>query len=291
MKLPKAKLDALRRRVSLLSEFQDEDIATILQYARRRDLRDGELIISEGTLATKVYVLISGAATVSRRVDGNEKEIATLHVGSTIGEMGIIDSSPRSARVVAKGSSSILEIELEGFHQVPSEAKSILFRNLCKVLVKRIRGANTRIKDLAGAMPEHVDIEAMVLEMGLVGAELDTLRASGIAASKGEFRAAIFSESDFSGADFSHCNLAGADFDGANLTGASLENVDLTSAMFQGADLTGADFRGADLSQAIFDEEQDSVLGVIGEGEDSVGEQSSSGIMRALIPTPKQEES
>ena len=290
MNLSSKKLDALRRRVSLLAGFRDEDISTILQHARRRDLRDQELIISEGTLSTKVFILISGAAKVSRRVDATEEEIAVLNVGATFGEMGIIDSAPRSARVVAKGPASIIEIEMEGFHKLPPEATSVLFRNLCKVLVRRIRGANTRIKDLAEAMPDHIDLEALILENGLVGADLTAVRASGVAAPKGEFRAAIFAEGDFSAADFSQANLTGADFEGANLTGANFEGVDLTSAIFAGADFTGADLRGADLSQAIFDEVDDSELGAIGELADGSIDESTSGMMRALIPKPDEDD-
>ena len=289
MNLPKQKIAALRKRVSLLAGFPDDHINTILQFARRRNLRDGELIISEGTLSTKVYIIISGAAKVSRRVESSEEEIATLNVGATLGEMGIIDSAPRSARVVAKGATSILEIEMEGFHNLPAEATSILFRNLCKVLVKRVRGANTRIKDLAGSAPEHIDLEALVLESGLVGAELASLRASGVAAVNSEFRAAILSESDFSAADFSNANLTGADFESANLTAANFEKADLSGTVFLGANLAGADFRGADLSQAIFDAEEEGELGAIGEGEDGSIDESSAGMMRALLPKPDEE--
>ena len=291
MNLSKQNIDALRKRVSLLAGFPDDDIATILQFARRRNLRDGELIISEGTLSTKVFIIISGSATVSRRIESTEEVIATLNVGATLGEMGIIDSSPRSARVVAKGDTSILEIEMDGFHQLPAEAASILFRNLCKVLVKRVRGANTRIKDLAGATPEHLDLQALVLENGLVGAELDSLRASGVAAANSEFRAAILSDSDFSAADFTNANLTGADFESANLTAASFEKANLSGATFAETDFSGADFRGANLAGAIFDPEDDDEFGAIGEGEDGSIDESSAGMMRALLPTPDDDES
>ena len=65
MILSKTQLDSLRRRVTLLAGFSDEQIQLVIKNARRRELRDGELIISEGTLSTKVYILISGGASVT----------------------------------------------------------------------------------------------------------------------------------------------------------------------------------------------------------------------------------
>ncbi len=273
MNLSKDKVEALRRRVSLFSGFELEHIRALLNFGRRRELRDGELIISEGTLSTKVFILIAGGANVSRRIDSSEEHIATLPVGATVGEMGIIDSAPRSARVVAKGPTAILEIDVDGFHSLPAEALSMIYRNLSKVLVKRVRGANARIKVLAESLPEHIDLAALVLKDGLVGAELDGLRASGVSIENGEFRAGIFSDCDFTGADFSNSIFAGADFEDANLNGANMETVTMQHVIFKGADLTGADFRGANLSGAIFDppEQAKNELRAIGEDEGDEG--------------------
>ena len=291
MKLSKDKVEALRRRVGLFHGFEDEHISILLNFARRRDLRDGELIISEGTLSTKVFIIISGGASVSRRIDSTDEYIATLPVGATVGEMGIIDSAPRSARVVAKGSSTVIEIDMDGFHSLPPEASSMVYRNLSRVLVQRVRGANARIKLLAESLPEHIDIAALVLKDGLVGAELDGLRASGISVENGEFRAGVFSDSDFTGADFTNSIFAGADFESANLNGASMEQVTMQHVIFKGANLSGADFRGADMSGAIFDtpHEQGSELGAIGEDEDDDGslDESIGGMMQTLTPKPE----
>ena len=287
MILSKTQLDSLRRRVTLLAGFSDEQILLVIKNARRRELRDGELIISEGTLSTKVYILISGGASVTRRVEDEHEEIAQLPVGATIGEMGIIDSSPRSARVSAKGVASVLEIDMDTFFRLPAEATSTLFRNLCRVLVKRLRGANTRIRDLACALPENVDLEALILEHGLVGLDLSDMKASGIAASRGEFRAALFDESDMSAADFSRSNLTGADFDSATMMGATFENANLSGAVFANVDFSGADFRGANLSEAIFDPVDDEqIIGEIGDDDESV---DSSLLMRTLIAKPNED--
>ena len=86
MKLSQGKVEALRRRVSLFYGFEDQHIHSLLEYGRLRDLRDGELIISEGTLATRLYL-------DCRRCDCQSKDdlpmsIFTLPVGSTGGRWG-----------------------------------------------------------------------------------------------------------------------------------------------------------------------------------------------------------
>ena len=85
--------------------------------------------------------------------------------------MGIIDSAPRSARVVAKGDTTILEIDIDGFHALQPKALSVVYRNLSRVLCKEC-GANARIKVLAEPCSEHIDLTALVLKDGVfVGAE------------------------------------------------------------------------------------------------------------------------
>lgn len=290
MKLSQGKIEALRRRVSLFYGFEDQHIQALLEYGRLRDLRDGELIISEGTLATKVYILIAGGALVSRRVESSNEHIATLPVGSTVGEMGIIDSAPRSARVVAKGETTILEIDIDGFHALPAKALSVVYRNLSKVLVQRVRGANARIKVLAESLPEHIDLNALILKDGLVGAELDGLNASGVSIENGEFRAGVFVECDFTGSDFSRSNFAGADFEDGRLNGSNFENASLQHALFTGADLTGVDFRGANLTGAIFDPTDDAsterAIGADEDPEESIDEPMGE-MLTTLTPKPE----
>ena len=101
MSRDKASLAVLRDRIPLLQGFTDPELADFLDNTQRRKIQASNLIIGEGTLATKLYILVSGQAEVSKGESGNEEVVATLHPGATLGEMGVVDCAPRSARVIA----------------------------------------------------------------------------------------------------------------------------------------------------------------------------------------------
>ena len=61
-------MKVLRERVPLFAQFEDAELATIMHRSRRRVLKDGDVLIAEGTLATKLFVLVSGQAAVYRSV-------------------------------------------------------------------------------------------------------------------------------------------------------------------------------------------------------------------------------
>ena len=94
-------MKVLRERVPLFAQFEDAELATIMHRSRRRVLKDGDVLIAEGTLATKLFVLVSGQAAVYRSLAGKSELIATLKPGATVGEIGIVDRAPRSAQVTA----------------------------------------------------------------------------------------------------------------------------------------------------------------------------------------------
>ena len=142
-------LKVLRDRVPLFEGFDDSELTLIMGQSRRRSLEDGELMIAEGTLATKLYIVVSGQATVSRSLAGHEETIATLKPGATVGEVGIVDRAPRSAKVVADGATVILEIEHQVFDSAALPLIMKLYRNLAKILAGRVRGTNDMLDMVA----------------------------------------------------------------------------------------------------------------------------------------------
>ncbi|MEO8384878.1 MAG: cyclic nucleotide-binding domain-containing protein [Betaproteobacteria bacterium] len=80
-------------------------------------LSAGETLFKEGEAGDTMYVLMSGTADVI--VKGHVVELADA--GAILGELALIDNSPRSANVVATGECNLLAIDAKRFTELVQE--------------------------------------------------------------------------------------------------------------------------------------------------------------------------
>ncbi len=89
-------------------------------------LSAGETLFKEGDAGDAMYVLMSGTADIS--VKGRVVELA--NAGAILGELALIDNSPRSANVVATSECNLLAIDAKRFaelvHEVPGFAMYVM---------------------------------------------------------------------------------------------------------------------------------------------------------------------
>ena len=112
----------------------------------RRSYADGDVIFREGEASDAAYLVVSGVVEIVIGLDSPERKvIAVLGKGEYFGEMGAIDSCPRSATAVAKGNVDCACVAQEEFMEMllkqPAEAIELL-----KILFERLRRADRRMK-------------------------------------------------------------------------------------------------------------------------------------------------
>jgi len=69
----------------------------------RKVYYDGNYIFRQGDVAYTAFFMDTGNADVVMEEDGHEVVIGNLKQGDIFGEMAIIDPSPRSASIIARG--------------------------------------------------------------------------------------------------------------------------------------------------------------------------------------------
>ena len=142
-------LRVLRDRVPLFSGLDDAELTRMMGQCKRRELQAGDQLIAEGTLATKLFVVVSGEATVVRSIGGSDEVIARLKPGAAVGEIGLVDRAPRSAKVVSDGDAVILEFEHHAFEQAEPMLLLKLYRNMSQILAARLRSTNELLDRMA----------------------------------------------------------------------------------------------------------------------------------------------
>ena len=100
-------------------------------------LAQGDFLFREGEKGEKMYVLLEGEMEILL----GDFVLETVGPGALIGEMALIDDSPRTASVVAKTPCRLAEIDRRRFHflvqQTPHFATHVM-----KTLADRLRHMN-----------------------------------------------------------------------------------------------------------------------------------------------------
>ena len=142
--------------------------------------RDGEVIVREGDESREMYVIQSGAVSVTRKIDGIEVEIARLERGNFFGEMSLLESIPRNATIRAVGETHLLVIKpgalLLKIRRNPTFALEML-----QQMSLRIRRLNARLAEMLGAgeLTEQAsrDLETIQIVPAQVESELTNVQS------------------------------------------------------------------------------------------------------------------
>ena len=155
---------ALLRNVPLLSVLSDAELALLARVVTRKSYARGSQILGAGDPTDSLYILISGRIKVFMSdLDGKEVILAMLEPNEFVGEMGLIDNSPRSANVVALESCEVVCIAKADFKRCLAENFEMAM-TVMRGLVKRLRDADNQIGSLA-LMDVYGRVARLLLEM------------------------------------------------------------------------------------------------------------------------------
>ena len=126
---------------------------------KKKYFKRGAEIIKEGMLSDCAYIIESGKVEVSKTLTNGEKQVVCiLQENDIFGEMGLIDSLPRSANVVAMEDCTISVVTQEVFNSLSKYNPDALMPIL-KVLASRLRKVLNILegieckKSLSGSIP------------------------------------------------------------------------------------------------------------------------------------------
>jgi CRP/FNR family cyclic AMP-dependent transcriptional regulator len=99
---------------------------------------NGQVIISEGVVSAKAYVILSGKVRISKKSGDRAITIAILKEGDTFGEMGLFQEAVRSATASAVGEVAVGVIDKEQFNKMVDDCPEAL-RYIINLLVNKLR--------------------------------------------------------------------------------------------------------------------------------------------------------
>jgi len=104
------------------------------------EIKDGEILFSEGEIGDAMYVLVEGAAEIS--IGGVFFGECTQ--GSFVGEMAVVDGSPRHATVTAITDCKFVVVDEKRFHFLIDETPGFA-TEVIRIMAQRLKESNMRV--------------------------------------------------------------------------------------------------------------------------------------------------
>ncbi len=137
------------KKVSIFNELNEEVLQLISKKARTLNFRKGAILMSEGETGESLYVISSGKVKIFvSDENGNEMTLFVEGPGSYIGEISLLDGSPRTASAITLEKTEVLSISKTDFIDVIRAHPDIAL-NIISALTQKLRRATDSISALA----------------------------------------------------------------------------------------------------------------------------------------------
>src|SRR5947209_14260646 len=94
------------KAIPIFSDLSEEEANRLAAFATETSVAEGQILIKQGDYSTELIAIEEGTADVIR----DEEKVASLGEGDLIGEMGLLERSPRSADVIATSPMRVIKL-------------------------------------------------------------------------------------------------------------------------------------------------------------------------------------
>ncbi len=138
-------------KIPLFDELDGKELKIVATYMNYLELRKGKALFKEGDSGNFVCFVISGDIEVLKATStGKNVVIATLGKGRIIGEMAIIDNTPRSATVRARETSTLVILGKKNFDIILENYPTIgikILKGIARLLSLNMRLTTSQLAD------------------------------------------------------------------------------------------------------------------------------------------------
>lgn len=147
------------RSLASLQDYTNAELKVLASVAPARSFAPGQALCTEGTSGHSCFLIASGRVEVRRRFDDGPRTLATLNAGQVVGQMALVDRSPRSASVVAAEACVALELTRDVFASLLKAHSPLALRfqeQIAIAGIRQLRMATQRLTSVLQVQPGKV---------------------------------------------------------------------------------------------------------------------------------------
>ncbi|MBU0943601.1 MAG: cyclic nucleotide-binding domain-containing protein [Proteobacteria bacterium] len=136
----------------LFDSFNVDELTILAKHMSFIHLERGEFLFVEGDKGDFMGFVVSGILEVLKKsATGENIVIARLTKGSSIGEMALIDKSPRSATVVSRQPTTMVTLTSKGFDRLTEKSPLLgvkIIQKTARLLSLNMRRTSSKLADM-----------------------------------------------------------------------------------------------------------------------------------------------
>lgn len=167
----------MRKVLHILGYFNDEDIAWMTQFGRKKTISANDFLIQTSIQLGAIYFVLNGRFQIELP-DGTL--IAKIKSGEILGEMSFIEEELPSVNVKAAEDSSVVAIDYDFMHDRFQETPSFearFYKAISLFLSSRLRGVAGKLSYGKAEMKESKEMK--MLESNIDNATLQRIQIAG----------------------------------------------------------------------------------------------------------------
>lgn len=150
------------RAVPALASFSDDQLDDVLNSSSLLQCEPGDHIIKEGSIDSRIYVLLSGELEV--RV-GTKKVAAITRIGEVFGELALVNHDKRLASVIASTKAVCLAVDqkfLQDIHprEEDPDFHAALYEFVARLVVRKLEATSRRLAEVEKELRELKEAKA-----------------------------------------------------------------------------------------------------------------------------------
>lgn len=137
--------------MAFFNHFEPQELEVLSKHLSIRYIETDEVVFSEGEKGNYMCFVASGTLNIVKDIDGKKNVIiTTITRGKSLGEMAMVDLSPRSATVVGAKKSELVIMGRQAFDLILERHPKIgvkLLSAVARLLSLYLRQASGRLAD------------------------------------------------------------------------------------------------------------------------------------------------
>lgn len=115
----------LLRKIPMFAKMENSKLKLLAFASEMVSFQDGDIVFNSGDNADYAYVIMEGAVDVITETEKGPIVTVTLSQNQLIGELGMLNNTPRIATLIANGNLLAMKITAEMFFRILRENSEV----------------------------------------------------------------------------------------------------------------------------------------------------------------------